>query len=938
MANPYLILWCDASSNKLYSGWQQNSQAPTPILKQGDEVGVELHWVKKTQLVGSMSEIQFPPSATINLAVGRLDAIPTSGTFKLTYGANTTGDLAFDISAADLQTALNTLASITAEGGVTVTKSGNQFKILWNDAGEYTTELVTNTDSLYPTSSASVVNSRAGTVSVSRIILFKIHQSAIAATSTFTAVETPSISISNVFATTWRLEISPNPKEGVFSITLTEGANTYTTVSISAGADSTEMASALNNIDIVGTGTFSVIKSGDYTWDITAPQSIDNITADSGLVGFSAMYGVLNMNTAQVEEFLAGSTNAEAYIEVQVDVAGEVQTIIQTKVNVLNDLIDSSSFSIVPLPEYMPVDSVVRYDTSQALTTAQQLTARQNINAVTLDDVTDSLDLTNLPTTNEKNAMQHSVLPSTSNPFVTMSERNPFNQSLNTTNSVSFNSLGVATTATTYANRLTITEADGIGLSGSTGEYGVTLTTQGLTFSGSLVGGGTEDVIYGFDGITFPDGSVQIQAFDSNLYLTKTGNLEGLASTSTARINLGLGTMAVETASNYLTKAGNLDGIASASTARTNLGLGTMATETATNYLSKSGNLSGILSTSTARTNIGLGAGDSVQFGNVSTSYVNVNSSIVLLDSAGITLTGASRIQFPDGSTQNKAAVLPTPSDTSLPYMVTWNGSNAIVCGGASGQLYNDQGASYQARYGSYNGKYGSGAIEITEDTWTTSMEMNAKGLKFPDGTVQRTAFDFIDSIDYTSHTWVKLMTTGTATISDGSTAKSLISDTGSSGFYGVKLIETIHPYMNGNTFIIKFGVVSLGYPSEALESSYGFFAGTTSPSALIFGMRSYKDTMTLVDKSEFVYKDASGAYVPIDFVMAVPPKKVVLDGVGNMYFDNDTTPVATDVWTGGITTNSWFGMKYVHGTYHAPDVEWTFGRTIAASGQPVNI
>lgn len=84
-------------------------------------------------------------------------------------------------------------------------------------------------------------------------------------------------------------------------------------------------------------------------------------------------------------------------------------------------------------------------------------------------------------------------------------------------------------------------------------------------------------------------------------------NLSDLANAGTARTNLGLGTMAVETATDYLAKSGNLSGLASASTSRTNLGLGTMAVETATDYCAKSGNLSGLSSASTARTNLGLG-------------------------------------------------------------------------------------------------------------------------------------------------------------------------------------------------------------------------------------------------------------------------------------------------------------------------------------------
>lgn len=57
----------------------------------------------------------------------------------------------------------------------------------------------------------------------------------------------------------------------------------------------------------------------------------------------------------------------------------------------------------------------------------------------------------------------------------------------------------------------------------------------------------------------------------------KANNLSDLASASTARTNLGLGTMATATATDYLTKAGNLTGLADLPTARTNLGLGTAA-------------------------------------------------------------------------------------------------------------------------------------------------------------------------------------------------------------------------------------------------------------------------------------------------------------------------------------------------------------------------
>jgi hypothetical protein len=57
-------------------------------------------------------------------------------------------------------------------------------------------------------------------------------------------------------------------------------------------------------------------------------------------------------------------------------------------------------------------------------------------------------------------------------------------------------------------------------------------------------------------GVRFPDATTQTTAYPgSSDFLLKADNLSGLANTGTARTNLGLGTMAVETATNYLTTA-----------------------------------------------------------------------------------------------------------------------------------------------------------------------------------------------------------------------------------------------------------------------------------------------------------------------------------------------------------------------------------------------
>ena len=102
-----------------------------------------------------------------------------------------------------------------------------------------------------------------------------------------------------------------------------------------------------------------------------------------------------------------------------------------------------------------------------------------------------------------------------------------------------------------------------------------------------------------------------------------------------------LGTMSTQTATDYLSKAGNLSGLANVATSRSNLGLGTMAVEVATDYLTKAGNFSGIASKSTARQNLDVAIANHLSGLTLSNNGTDANNDIDIAAGSAADSTGA---------------------------------------------------------------------------------------------------------------------------------------------------------------------------------------------------------------------------------------------------------------------------------------------------------
>nr|WP_246459601.1 hypothetical protein [Puniceicoccus vermicola] len=112
------------------------------------------------------------------MAVGRIENAPTSGTFTLSYGGNTTSSLAYDASTLDVETALNALSSVSSGGGVDVYGSAGLYSVNWRSNGARTE--ISATNDLNPKSGISIIEAREGDGSTASISLVRFGRVAAA--------------------------------------------------------------------------------------------------------------------------------------------------------------------------------------------------------------------------------------------------------------------------------------------------------------------------------------------------------------------------------------------------------------------------------------------------------------------------------------------------------------------------------------------------------------------------------------------------------------------------------------------------------------------------------------------------------------------------------------------------------------------------------------
>ena len=123
----------DETCKGLLASADTESLAQNPAFIRRDGRGRSLRFL--TPIGAGFDDAGIDAASLVEVAIGTPDSPPTSGAFTLTFGGDTTSSLAYNITGANLQTALNALASITAAGGVTVTQDSGLYIVAFNSVG-----------------------------------------------------------------------------------------------------------------------------------------------------------------------------------------------------------------------------------------------------------------------------------------------------------------------------------------------------------------------------------------------------------------------------------------------------------------------------------------------------------------------------------------------------------------------------------------------------------------------------------------------------------------------------------------------------------------------------------------------------------------------------------------------------------------------------------
>ena len=347
MANESAIFWVDVENNTLLTGWDSSTPSQRPSFKQGDNIKVEMHFVRRVSTNTGIFFDEVPTAgSTFRLAVGNPDATPTGGTWSVDFDGEQ-ADFLYNASATAVQTALNAFTSITALGGVTVEKVNGDttYRIAFNNKIALPDGFSGDGTNLLPSSTVVIDEIKVGSATVRSVWQIKPTQVPIAYQGVWTPQSFSGITATTLQSGTTRVKIAPAPKDGTFVLSV----GTYTTAPISVYATALEVYDAITEV-VAG---FEVKKSGAFIWDVSQSTTpLVAVTANgSGLISFDAVVGEVNFNNYETATLLAGASTKNTTLEIEVTTGTSIATVLQTPCTIIANLINETIFAPTPFEE-----------------------------------------------------------------------------------------------------------------------------------------------------------------------------------------------------------------------------------------------------------------------------------------------------------------------------------------------------------------------------------------------------------------------------------------------------------------------------------------------------------------------------------------------------------------------------------------------------------
>ena len=358
MASRELNLVIDQDSGKLLESFTSTKSAHAPRFVLGDSVPVNVR-VVTADPDSTWQEVDLT-GQSLRVAIGTPSTQPTGGTFAITYGGDETTALAYNASAAVVQTAVNLLASVISAGDVTVTKSINGAYRISFDAVGARTAITTDNTNLYPSTESQAAVATEGDGSTREVVILKLETQPAVYSEFTAALDSASATIATVregasgVTDIQTFTLSPAPYGGTYAITI--GSEKTGAIAWDAAASAIE--TAIDSLASIGAGKSTVSGSfPSFTVEFDASLAdVDQMTLDaSGLTVPTGRKGTLNTNSTGIIDLLDGAARVTATLEVEVydTTAATSFTVLQASCDVFDDVIGNTPSSQTTGPTYL---------------------------------------------------------------------------------------------------------------------------------------------------------------------------------------------------------------------------------------------------------------------------------------------------------------------------------------------------------------------------------------------------------------------------------------------------------------------------------------------------------------------------------------------------------------------------------------------------------